>query len=291
MPQPRHSFTKRKRDLHGRSLRVETVHVKGAELRTATRPGSGNRPPLVILNGIGAQLEALKGFTDILNPEIGVVLFDIPGVGGSPRPAMPFRLGDLARLMADLLEQSGHDVADVFGVSWGGALAQEFAYRYPERCRRLILGSTAAGAMTMIPGNPMTMMMAMNPMRFMQKGYIEENAMRIYGGRLRDDPRAVGDISQYVMGAHSGGGMGAMLYQMMALMGWSSLPWLHLLQQPTLVIAGRDDPIVPPINGQLLAKRIPNARFELVDCGHLFVLTLAAEIAAMIEAFLDQAEA
>ena len=244
-----------------RALRVATVQVDGAELRTATRPGSGKRPPLVILNGIGAQLEALKGFTDVLNPEIGVILFDIPGIGGSPRPALPFRLHDLARMMANLLEHLGYAVADVFGVSWGGALAQEFAHRYPEHCRRLILGSTAAGAMTMIPGNPMTMMTAMNPMRFMQKGYVEKNAMRMYGGRLRDDPRALGDISQYVMGAHSGGGMGAMMYQMMALMGWSSLPWLHRVTQPTLVIAGGDDPIVPPVNGKLIASRIPNARF------------------------------
>ena len=274
-----------------RALRVATVQVDGAELRTATRPGSGKRPPLVILNGIGAQLEALKGFTDVLNPEIGVILFDIPGIGGSPRPALPFRLHDLARMMANLLEHLGYAVADVFGVSWGGALAQEFAHRYPEHCRRLILGSTAAGAMTMIPGNPMTMMTAMNPMRFMQKGYVEKNAMRMYGGRLRDDPRALGDISQYVMGAHSVGGMGAMMYQMMALMGWSSLPWLQLLQPPPLVSAGHDAPIVPPINGQLLAKRIPNARFELVDCGHLFVLTLAGEIAAMVDAFLNEAEA
>jgi pimeloyl-ACP methyl ester carboxylesterase len=49
------------------------------------------------------------------------------------------------------------------------------------------------------------------------------------------------------------GGMGSMMYQMMSLMGWSSLPWLHLLQQPTLVIAGQDDPIVPPMNGQIIA--------------------------------------
>src|SRR5215470_7915628 len=239
------------------ALHIEAINVKGTELRTARRSGSADRPPLVILNGIGARLEALHGFTDVLNPEIGVILFDIPGVGGTRRPAMPFRLSDLARTMADLLEHLDYAVADVFGVSWGGALAQEFAHRYPEHCRRLILGSTAAGAMTMIPGNPMTMMTAMNPMRFMQKDYVEKNAMRMYGGRLRDDPEALSGISQYVMGAHSGGGMGgmgAMMYQMMALMGWSSLPWLHLLQQPTLVIAGHDDPIVPPINGQLLAN-------------------------------------
>ena len=271
-----------------RSLHVETVQVKGAKLRTAIRQGSGKRPPLIILNGIGAQLEALKGFTDVLNPEIGVIMFDIPGVGGSPRPTMPFRMSDLARTIADLLEHLGHSVADVFGVSWGGALAQEFAHCYPGQCRRLILGSTAAGVMTMIPGNPLTMMTAMNPMRFMQKDYVKNNAMRMYGGRLRDNPEALGGISEYMMGANMSG-MGAMMYQMMALMGWSSMPWLHLLQQPTLVIAGQDDPIVPPLNGQLIAKRIPNARFELVDCGHLFVLTLSVEIAEMIDGFLSEA--
>jgi poly(3-hydroxyalkanoate) depolymerase len=271
-----------------RALRVEAIDVNGTRLRTARRAGSGKRPPLVILNGIGAKLEALNGFTDVLNPEIGVILFDIPGVGGSARPALPFRMRDLANTMADLLEHLGHEKADVFGVSWGGALAQEFAYQHPERCRRLILGSTAAGAMTMIPGNPLTLMTAMNPMRFMQKDYVAKNAMRMYGGRLRDDPNALGSISEHLMGGAGLGGAGAMMYQMLALMGWSSLPWLHQLTQPTLVIAGADDPIVPPVNGQVLANRIPNARFEVVACGHLFVLTLASEIAAMVDAFLAE---
>ena len=271
-----------------RSLRVEAVTLDGMTLRTARRPGSGERPPLVILNGIGAKLEALHGFTDVLNPEIGVILFDIPGVGGSSRPRKSLRLPDLAGVMADLLEHFGHDEADVFGVSWGGALAQEFAHSYPSRCRRLILGATATGAMTMIPGNPMTLMTAMNPMRFMQKDYVARNAMRMYGGRLRNDPQALGAVSEHLMGGNGGNAMGAMMSQMTALMGWSSLPWLHRLQQPTLVIAGKDDPIVPPVNGKLIASRIPNARFELVSCGHLFVLTLAAEIAAMVDGFLSE---
>ena len=279
----------RKKRSSDHALHVEAITVKGTELRTATRRGSGKRPPLVILNGIGAKLEALHGFTDVLNPEIGVILFDIPGIGGTRRPMMPFRMSDLARTMADLLDELGYEEADVFGVSWGGALAQEFAHTCPEHCRRLILGSTAAGAMTMIPGNPLTMMTAMNPMRFFQKDYVANNAMRMYGGRLRDDPGALGSISEHLMGGTGGvGGMGGMMYQMMALMGWSSLPWLHQLQQPTLVIAGEDDPIVPPVNGQLIAQRIPNARFELVGCGHLFILTLAPEIAEMIDAFLGE---
>jgi hypothetical protein len=68
--------------------------------------------------------------------------------------------------------------------------------------------------------------------------------------------------------------------------GWTSLPWLWSLPQPTLVLMGRDDPLVPPINGHILAGLIPNAELRMIDDGHLFFVTRPAETAAMIEAFL-----
>lgn len=266
------------------ALRVEMITVKGTELRVATRPGSASRPPLVLLNGIGAKLEALNGFVDVLNPEIGVIIFDVPGVGGSPKPSRPFRMPDLAVTIAELLTHLRHSQADVFGVSWGGALAQEFAHTCPDHCRRLIVGATAPSSMT-IPRNPMAMMTMMNPMRFMQKDYVANNAMKMYGGKLREDPSALGNITDHM--ATGKDSAGAVMYQMMALMGWTSLHWLHQIKQPTLVIHGKDDPIVSPTNAQTIARRIPNARLELVDCGHLFILTLAEQIAAMVDDFLD----
>ena len=265
------------------TLRGEMVNVKGTELRVAMRRGSDTRPPLVLLNGIGAKLEALNGFIDVLNPEIGVIVFDAPGVGGSPNPARPFRMPELAVTMADLLTYYGYRQADVFGVSWGGALAQEFAHTCPSYCRRLILGATSPSSLT-IPRNPMAMMTMMNPMRFMQEDYVANNAMKMYGGRLRNDPQAVGKLTDHLaVGVNSAG---AIMYQMAALMGWTSLHWLHQLKQPTLVIHGKDDPIVAPANAQTIANRIPNSRLVLVDCGHLFILTLAIEIAAMVDDFL-----
>src|SRR5215471_581766 len=75
--------------------------------------------------------------------------------------------------------------------------------------------------------------------------------------------------------------------QLAATLGWSSLPWLPFLIQPTLVMAGTDDPIVPPVNGRILAKLIPDARFVSIDDGHLFLLTSATESAKEIAAFLN----
>jgi hypothetical protein len=47
------------------------------------------------------------------------------------------------------------------------------------------------------------------------------------------------------------------LGQLFAISGWTSLPWLGSLRQPTLVLAGDDDPIVPLVNGRILARCTP----------------------------------
>jgi len=65
--------------------------------------------------------------------------------------AMPMRLCGMARLLDRLLNVLGYREVDVLGISWGGALAQEFAFRYPERVRRLVLVATSSGR-TSLPG-------------------------------------------------------------------------------------------------------------------------------------------
>jgi pimeloyl-ACP methyl ester carboxylesterase len=74
---------------------------------------------------------------------------------------------------------------------------------------------------------------------------------------------------------------------MLALRRFASVLWLHRLRQPTLVLAGESDPIVPVTNGKILAGRIPGARLEVVEGGHLFLLTHPTEMAARINDFLD----
>ena len=77
------------------------------------------------------------------------------------------------------------------------------------------------------------------------------------------------------------------VWQMLALRRFISVLWLHRLRQPTLVLAGESDPIIPVINGRILAGRIPGASLEIVPGGHLFLLTHAGTMAARINAFLD----
>ena len=130
--------------------RAATVAVGDRRLRAAIRPGTGGGPPLVVCNGIGTPLEALEPFTSVLDPTIEVVRFDVPGVGGSPAPRLPYTIHCLARLADQMLGELGYDRLDAFGISWGGGLAQQLALQYPRRCRRLVLAATSTGSL-MIP--------------------------------------------------------------------------------------------------------------------------------------------
>ena len=70
--------------------------------------------------------------------------------------------------------------------------------------------------------------------------------------------------------------------------GWTSLPWLHRIIAPTLVLSGGNDPVVPPVNARILGARIPNATVHVVpDTGHLLLMERAPQCAALIAEFLD----
>jgi poly(3-hydroxyalkanoate) depolymerase len=205
----------------------------------------------------------------------------VPGVGGSPRPRLPYRPSTLARLAANLVAELGYREIDVAGVSWGGGIAQQFAHQYPKLCRRLVLAATAPGAI-MVPASPSVLWKMATPRRYVDKDYLSRIAPDIYGGAFRKDPSLIRSHAAAMRGARNLG----YLYQLLAMSGWTSLPWLWLLPQPTLVLMGSDDPLVPPINGQILTRLIPNAELRMIDDGHLFMVTKPAETAALIEEFL-----
>ena len=256
------------------------VTIDGQLLQVAIRHGEANRPPLLLFNGIGANWELAKPFLEALTTTTAVI-FDVPGVGGSPRPLLPYRPSRLARLAAGLVTALGYAQVDVAGVSWGGGIAQQFAHQYPKLCRRLVLAATAPGV-TMVPASPSVLWKMATPRRYTDKDYMNRIAADIYGGAFRFDPSVIGRHADAMHGARNLG----YLYQLLAMAGWTSLPWLWSLPQPTLVLMGSDDPLVPPINGRILAGLIPNAELRMIDDGHLFMVTRPAETAAIIESFL-----
>ena len=265
------------------TIEARQITIDGQLLQVAVRRGGGSGPPLLLFNGIGANWELAKPFLEALTNTTAVI-FDVPGVGGSPTALLPYRPSTLARLAARLVAKLGYAEVDAVGVSWGGGIAQQFAHQYPKLCRRLVLAATAPG-FTMVPASPTVLWKMATPRRYVDKTYMRRIAADIYGGAFRDDPSLAG---RHANAMHGAGKLGY-VYQLLAMSGWTSLPWLWSLPQPTLVLMGRDDPLVPPINGHILAGLIPNAELRMIDDGHLFIVTRPAETAAVIEAFLADA--
>jgi len=267
----------------GGKLDIRTIDLDGRTLRVGIRRGSGGTPPLLLFNGIGANLELVEPLIAALG-DVEVVIFDIPGVGGSPTPVMPYRFSNLSLLADNLLTHLGYaGQVDVLGVSWGGALAQEFAHLYPQRCRRLILAATSPGVI-MVPARPSVLARMIGPRRYTDPAYLEKIGGDLYGGAYRHDIELLREHSRHIEPPRGRG----YVYQLLAAWGWSSLPWLGGLRQPTLVMHGNDDPIVPLANAKILAARIRQARLHVIDDGHLFLVSRAADVAPVIRGFLRQ---
>ncbi len=257
-----------------------TINVNGQRLRIAIRAGKGTGTPLLLMNGIGVKLELLHPFVDALDPAIEIIRFDVPGVGGSPPPIIPHRFSTLALLVKQMLNQLGYKQVDVLGISWGGQLAQQFAFQHRNRCRRLILSSTGTGIM--VPGRLSVLTKMATPRRYMEPSYMEKIAQDLYGGDLRSNPELTRELAQAMRSNEPLG----YFYQMWAGIGWTSLPWISFLRQPTLILAGNDDPLIPLINAKFMRRLIPRSKLYVYNGGHLGILTHAEELARVIEQFL-----
>jgi poly(3-hydroxyalkanoate) depolymerase len=264
---------------------IRFVDVDGTRLRIAVADADGARVPLLLITGIGASLDLAAPFERELNGRgLPTISYDAPGVGESAPYAWPRRMGGVARTAERLLDVLGHSTVDVFGVSLGGVVAQQLAHQAPYRVRRLVLAATGPG-LGGVPGSPRVLWTLATPRRYYQPDYYRRVAADIYGGLARRDPDALlhGSLARFTH-RPSMCGYAAQLY---SIAGWTSVPWLHRLRQPTLVLAGDDDPIVPLINGRILARLIPDARLQVIaGGGHLFVLEDPADVAARVSEFL-----
>jgi poly(3-hydroxyalkanoate) depolymerase len=259
----------------------DLIPVLGQQIRVNIRMGEGI--PLVLCNGIGASLEVLDPLVEHLDPRTTVVRFDVPGSGGSPISPLPYGFPYMAAVVGGLLKKLRLDDqgVDVLGLSWGGALAQQFAFQNPRRCRRLILVSTGTGAI-MVPGVPRVLAKMLTPRRFLDHHYAAGIAGELYGGTVRNDPSVVEKLfdRQLMAGSRIG-----YLHQLLAGMVWTSLFALPLVRQETLIMAGLDDPIVPVANARIMARLLPHATVYLHDGGHVDLIMNAAELAPVIESF------
>ena len=265
--------------------RIRFIQVGNQKLRTAvwkgTDKGAGKRTPMLFFNGIGANLEIAQAFADKFTGR-DIITFDMPGIGGSPDPVVPYRPWWAAKAAKQILKENGYDKVDVLGVSWGGGMAQQFAFQYPKMTERLVLCATAPGV-TMVPGDIRAITKMGSPKRYKDREFLKQHFETLYG----DGPDGAGMFAEHMIAPSLKG----YWFQLLCMIGWSSLPLLPFLKMPTLIIAGDRDHIVPLANAKILKFMIKDSRLhEFEDAGHLFLLTKRDESVHIIRDFFNEPE-
>lgn len=260
------------------------IHDLKVRIRRQQNPGT----PLLLLNGLGACLEAWEPLTKRLMGR-DIIAVDHPGCGLSSPPNHIMSMSEIAEFYIDVLDSIGVEKADVLGFSFGGTIAQMIAHEYPDHVNGLILAASAPGAGG-FPADPFTLMTASNPLRYMVPLVREMAAPVIYRGRCGRNPRLFEDeLAGWDAQRTTLLGVGA---QIAAFSQWSSLPWLATVQHPTLVLGGEEDPMAPVANSRLMAGILPNAEFhEIAEGGHLFPFDRPEWTAPLINDFLDRVNA
>jgi poly(3-hydroxyoctanoate) depolymerase len=258
-----------------------SVRAGGVTMRVARR-GTGR--PLLLITGIGANIEMWGPFARVVDDR-ELIAFDAPGAGLSERPRRPLGMRGLARIVVALLDRLERDEVDVLGYSFGGGLAQELAYRAHGRVRRLVLCATTHGLVG-VPPRPVPVLLLATSARYYHPLLFRLTVPRIAGGRTRRDPTQL-DLQAAARLERPPDPLGY-AFQLYAMSGWTSLPWLRRVMQPTLILAGDDDPVIPLANARFMARRMPSARLRVVEGGgHLFLLDQPETVVDDIAAFLD----
>jgi pimeloyl-ACP methyl ester carboxylesterase len=242
--------------------------VNGTELYYERR-GSGE-PLLLIMGMSGTHLSWGDPFLEALGDGLDVVTYDHRGIGESgPQPESTTIVG-LADDAAGVLDALGWEAAHVLGVSMGGMVAQELALRHPERIRRLVLACTYPGG---------------EGARLADEAVVQELGGALMSGDRERALRAgysanlsaayAGDEANYAsfqaMASKLPVPIPVIMAQMQAVLGHDASARLMAIDKPTLVIHGTEDRMLPVINGELIARLIPNSRLELLEgLGHMF---------------------
>ena len=231
---------------------------------------AGSGPPLLLIMGLGLSGGAWWRSVPTLAKRFQVLTYDNRGTGGSTALTYTFTTEAMADDALAVLDSAGIERAHVYGMSLGGMVAQQLALRHPKRVRRLILGATQAGGRRAAVAEPEVMAFFQRRSELPPDESAWASVPYNYSAKARDRyaPRIAEDIARRLANPFEEDAYRA---QMCAAALHNCFGRLRRMEQPTLVVHGTADRVIPFANAELMAARIPGAKLRpLRDCGHLY---------------------
>ena len=249
---------------------------------------AGRGEPLVLIRGLGSDLQAWALQVPALAKHFRVITYDNRGAGRTSAPDKPYTIAGMADDLAALLDELSLAKASVLGYSMGGMVAQEFALKYPNKLEKLILLGTSAG----LDGYSKVVVQNMINVRrsnMSREQIARSQAPFIYSADLLGDSDRFERAIQATVDNPYGQQDHAFIRQAQAILAFDASARVSGIKAATLVVTNSEDILVPPRNGEALNRAIGGSKLVSLDGAHAGVTELPNEHNAAFLEFLGAA--
>ncbi len=244
--------------------------------------------PLVMITGLSASLDWwTPDLITTFASHFKVITFDNRGAGRSEDPGVEYAIKTLADDTVGLMDALSIPKAHVLGISMGGMIAQELVLNYPDKVEKLVLCATTAGGGKYVPAGPEVLAVLSAPRGSKTDEQVARSAIPLLfpPDFIKQHP---GDVEAFVKQMLKAPIKGeSYKRQIKALLQFNAARRLKTVTKPTLVVHGKNDILMPPENGKMLAGLIPGAKLAFFEeGGHIVFSADPAKVAQSIIDFL-----
>lgn len=253
------------------------IEVRGQVVHLRDEGPRDDPLPLVLIHGTSASLHTWEGWVAALKGQRRIISFDLPGFGltgpftGQYSPG-DYRGDTYARFVLDLLDALQVPRAVVGGNSLGGEIAWRLAVMAPERVAALVLVD-AAGPVFTPESVPLGFAVARLPVVnriaewVLPRSVVAQSLTSVYGDPARVTPELVDRYFELTLREGNRRALGQRMQQW--VMG-EGAEQIARVKQPTLILWGGRDRLIPPAVGQWLQQQIAGSRLVVFDdLGHV----------------------
>ncbi|MEM3587136.1 MAG: alpha/beta fold hydrolase [Candidatus Jordarchaeaceae archaeon] len=245
--------------------------------------------PLVMIMGLTANKdwwppEVVEQFSK----RFKVLIFDNRGAGRTDAPKIDYTIKMFADDTIGLMDALEIEEAHILGYSMGGMIAQELAINYPDRVKKLVLCCTTPGGPHSVP-TPSETVALMMELRNLNDEQAARRMMTLLFSKeyIQNNPAVIErSINRILIAPIT---EDAYMRQLKACIQFDAYDRLPKINRPTLVIAGKQDVLLPYQNDEIIANRIPRAKLILYEnAGHGMITQEAEDFTKKVIEFLEE---
>ena len=256
------------------------------------RKGTG--PTLVLLHGFGGHVWNWRTWMEELDDEFDLMAVDLPGFGlTGPRPDRTYNTQKNVEFLAAFLDKTGVESCYLAGNSMGGGIAWNFTLEHPERVDALVLIAAAGYPKTSKKTIPAFMLLQYKSLHgLLTKITPKFIIQKSLAGSYVDPSFATDEEAEIYMDLlRREGNRQVLIDRARSPRSKSRLAEMSTIQQPTLVLWGREDGVIPVGHADKFMADLPNAHRIIYDqTGHLPMDERGAQSARDVKKFLQSVE-